>query len=117
MGPFIPPLPVESCVAAFLWITTYLVSTISTTRIIDYICSTVQSERNFYDGTMQEATNSTIGAIRPCVNGTVEHEHFKYSFLVRLGNQLALVVTNKVDIIRDGLHWSSSVFDIRHGSA
>ena len=29
---------------------------------------------------MQEATNSTIGAIRPCVNGTVEHEHFKYSF-------------------------------------
>ena len=24
-------------------------------------------------------------------------------FLVRLGNQLALVVTNKVDIIRDGL--------------
>ena len=24
---------------------------------------------------MQEATNSTIGAIRPCVNGTVEHEH------------------------------------------
>ena len=115
MGPFIPPLPVESCVAAFLWITTYLVSTISTTSIIDYICSTVQSntnhtfyptvqsESNFYTGTMQEATNSTIGAIRPCVNGTVEHEHFKYSFLVRLGNQLALVVTNKVDIIRDGL--------------
>ena len=53
---------------------------------------------------MQEATNSTIGAIRPCVNSTVEHEHFKYSFfLVRLGNQLALVITNKVDIIRDGL--------------
>ena len=88
MGPFIPPLPVESCVAAFLWITTYLVSTISTTSIIDYICSTVQSntnhtfyptvqlERNFYNNTMQEATNSTIGAIRPCVNGTVEHEHF-----------------------------------------
>ena len=24
---------------------------------------------------MQEATNSTIGAIRPCVNSTVEHEH------------------------------------------
>ena len=43
MGPFIPPLPVESCVAAFLWITTYLVSTISTTSITDYICSTVQS--------------------------------------------------------------------------
>ena len=87
MGPFIPPLPVESCVAAFLWITTYLVSTISTTSIIDYICltvqsntnhtfyPTVQSERNFYNNTMQEATNSTIGAIRPCVNGTVEHEH------------------------------------------
>ena len=33
MGPFIPPLPVESCVAAFLWITTYLVSTISTTSM------------------------------------------------------------------------------------
>ena len=87
MGPFIPPLPVESCVAAFLWITTYLVSTISTTSITYYICSTVQSnyngtsyptvqsENNLYNGTMQEATNSTIGAIRPCVNGTVEHEH------------------------------------------
>ena len=87
MGPFIPPLPIESCVAAFLWITTYLVSTISTTSIIDYICSTVQSntnhtfyptvqsERNFYNHTIQEATNSTMGAIRPCVNGTVEHEH------------------------------------------
>ena len=36
---------------------------------------TVQSESNLYNGTMQEATNSTIGAIRPCVNGTVEHEH------------------------------------------
>ena len=52
---------------------------------------------------MQEATNSTIGTIRPCVNGTVEHEHLNTVFLVRLGNQLALVVTNKVDIIRDGL--------------
>ena len=52
---------------------------------------------------MQEATNSTIGAVRPCVNGTVEHEHLNTIFLVRLGNQLALVVTNKVDIIRDGL--------------
>ena len=29
--------------------------------------------------------------------------NIKYSFLVRLGNQLALVITNKVDIIRDGL--------------
>ena len=45
MGPFIPPLPVESCVAAFLWITTYLVSTISTTSIADYICLTVQSTK------------------------------------------------------------------------
>ena len=92
MGPFIPPLPVESCVAAFLWITTYLVSTISTTSINDYICSTVQSntnhtfyptvqsERNFYNNTMQEATNSTIGAIRPCVNSTVEHEHLNTVF-------------------------------------
>ena len=52
---------------------------------------------------MQEATNSTIGAIRPCVNGIVEHEHLNTVLLVRLGNQLALVVTNKVDIIRDGL--------------
>ena len=41
-GPFIPPLPILSCEAAF-WITTYLVSTISTTSITDYICSTVQS--------------------------------------------------------------------------
>ena len=36
---------------------------------------TVQLELKFYNGTMQEATNSTIGAIRPCVNDTVEHEH------------------------------------------
>ena len=41
---------------------------------------TVQSERNFHSGTMQEATNSTIGAIRPCVNGTVEHEHLNTVF-------------------------------------
>ena len=34
----------------------------------------------FYNGTMQEATNSTIGAIRPCVNGTVEHEHLNTVF-------------------------------------
>ena len=46
MRPFIPPLPVESCVAAFLWITTYLVSTISTSSITDYICSTVQTKTN-----------------------------------------------------------------------
>ena len=51
---------------------------------------------------MQEATNSTTGAIRPCVNSTVEQEHLNTIF-VRLGNQLALVVTNKVDIMRDGL--------------
>ena len=68
-------------------------STISTTSITDYICSTVQSNQNksyilsnstvgkkFYNGTMQEATNSTIGAIRPCVNGTVEHEHLNTVF-------------------------------------
>ena len=41
MGPIIPPLPILSCETAF-WITTYLVSTISTTSIADYICSTVQ---------------------------------------------------------------------------
>ena len=29
---------------------------------------------------MQEATNSTIGAIRPCVNGTVEHGHLNTVF-------------------------------------
>ena len=29
---------------------------------------------------MQEATNSTIGAIRPCVNSTVEHEHLNTDF-------------------------------------
>ena len=29
---------------------------------------------------MQEATNSTIGAIRPCVNGTVGHEHLNTVF-------------------------------------
>ena len=56
MGPFIPPLPVESCVAALLWITTYLVSTISTTSITDYICSTVQSNTNH-----TFLSNSTVG--------------------------------------------------------
>ena len=65
---------------------------------------------------MQEATNSTMGAIRPCVNSTVEHEHLNTIF-VRLGNQLALVVTDKVDIIRDGLSPVFIRFDIRHGSA
>ena len=29
---------------------------------------------------MQEATNSTIGAIRPCANGTVVHEHLNTVF-------------------------------------
>ena len=29
---------------------------------------------------MQEATNSTIGAIRPCANSTVEHEQFNTVF-------------------------------------
>ena len=54
-------------------------------------------ERNFHNSNaMQEATNSTIGAVRPCVNSTVEHEHLDTIFLVRLGNQLALVITNKV---------------------
>ena len=28
-----------------------------------------------YNNTMQEATNSTMEPFRPCVNGTVEHEH------------------------------------------
>ena len=60
MGPFIPPLPVESCVAAFLWITTYLVSTISTTNITDYICSTVQSN---YNGTSYPTVQSSRKAI------------------------------------------------------
>ena len=56
MGPFIPPLPVESCVAAFLWITTYLVSTISTTSITDYICLTVVKLKQSYI-----VSNSTVG--------------------------------------------------------
>ena len=29
---------------------------------------------------MQEATNSTIGAIRPCVNSTVDHGTYKTQF-------------------------------------
>ena len=29
---------------------------------------------------MQEAANSTIGAIRPCVNSTVETRTFNYNF-------------------------------------
>ena len=49
-------------------------STVKLKQIIQFY-PTVQSESNLYNGTMQEATNSTIGAIRPCVNGTVEHEH------------------------------------------
>ena len=49
-------------------------STVKLKQII-HSYPTVQSESNLYNGTMQEATNSTIGAIRPCVNGTVEHEH------------------------------------------
>ena len=82
MGPFIPPLPILSCEAAF-WITTYLLQVLLTIFVRQYsqtnksyIYPTVQSERNFYNSNAkQEATNSTIGAIRPCVNSTVEHEH------------------------------------------
>ena len=66
MGPFIPPLPVESCVAAFLWITTYLVSTISTTSIIDYICSTVQSNTNHTFFFIQQYSRKEIFTIIQC---------------------------------------------------
>ena len=54
-------------------------STVKLKQIIHFY-PTAQSESNFYNGTMQEATNSTIGAIRPCVNGTVEHEHLNTVF-------------------------------------
>ena len=54
-------------------------STVKLKQIIHF-CPTVQSESNFYDNTMQEATNSTIGAIRPCVNSTVAHEHLNTVF-------------------------------------
>ena len=36
---------------------------------------TLQFEKNSHNNAIQEATNSTIGAIKPCVNSTVEHEH------------------------------------------
>ena len=37
--------------------------------------------KNFLNSNaMQEATNSTIGAIGPCVNSTVETRTFNYSF-------------------------------------
>ena len=74
-----------------------------TKQIIHFIQQYSRKEIFYNSNAMQEATNSTIGAIRPCVNSTVEHEHLNTIFLVRLGNQLALVITNKVDIIRDGL--------------
>ena len=61
MGPFIPPLPIESCVAAFLWIiTTYLVSTISTTSITDYICLTVQSNQQIIHFIQQYSWKSSL---------------------------------------------------------
>ena len=66
---------------------------------------------------MQEATNSTIGAIRPCVNGTVEHEHLNTVFPCETWQSAGTRVTNKVDIIRDGLSPVFIRFDIRHGSA
>ena len=66
MGPFIPPLPVESCVAAFLWITTYLVSTISTTSITDYICSTVQSNLKQIIHFIQQYSRKEIFTIVQC---------------------------------------------------
>ena len=33
-----------------------------------------------HSNAMQEATNSTVGAIRPCVNSTVEHKHLNTVF-------------------------------------
>ena len=77
-------------------------STVKLKQIIHFIQQYSWKEI-LHSNAMQEATNSTIGAIRPCANSTVEPEHLNTVFLVRLGNQLALVVTNKVDIIRDGL--------------
>ena len=52
----------------------------STVKLKWYILSNSTVGKNCYNGTMQEATNSTIGAIRPCVNGTVEHEHLNTVF-------------------------------------
>ena len=53
--------------------------TVKLKQIIHFIQQYSRKEI-FYNGTMQEATNSTIGAIRPCVNGTVEHEHLNTVF-------------------------------------
>ena len=53
----------------------------SQTRQIVHIIQQYSRKEILHSNAMQEATNSTIGAIRPCVNSTVEHEHFKYSFL------------------------------------
>ena len=50
-------------------------STVKLKQII-YFYPTVQSERNSHNSNaIQEATNSTIGAMKPCVNSAVEHEH------------------------------------------
>ena len=54
-------------------------STVKLKQIIHFIQQYSRKE-NFHNSSMQEATNSTIGAIRPCVNGTVEHEHLNTVF-------------------------------------
>ena len=54
-------------------------STVKLKQIIHFIQQYSRKEI-FTIVQMQEATNSTIGAIRPCVNGTVEHEHLNTVF-------------------------------------
>ena len=49
-----------------------------TKQIIHFIQQ--YSRKEIFTIVMQEATNSTIGAIRPCVNSTVEHEHLNTVF-------------------------------------
>ena len=52
----------------------------SQTKQIIHFVQQYSRKEILHSNAMQEATNSTIGTIRPCVNSTVEHEHFKYSF-------------------------------------
>ena len=51
-----------------------------TKQIIHFIQQYSRKEIFYNSNAMQEATNSTIGAIRPCVNSTVEHEHLNTVF-------------------------------------
>ena len=121
MGPFIPPLPVLSCEAAFnklakeynlhdnLQLTT-ICSTVQLNSV--HICyPTVQLEKIIHSHFKKQPIVQLEPY--PCVNSTVDHSTYKIQFPCATSpSHRHLVVKGPVVSLRDGLHRSSSTFDI-----